>query len=58
MLTEKQLIEMIGDKPYYLKAYKKLREENKNTFNWGAAMGGYFWFIYRRMFLMSCLTLF
>ncbi|MBQ3565497.1 MAG: DUF2628 domain-containing protein [Alphaproteobacteria bacterium] len=40
---------------YYVEAFHKLEKENENSWNFGAAIGGTAWLIYRKMYAYAFL---
>jgi len=44
-------VEYCDEEEYYVKAFKRLNETGKNTWNWAAFLFGPAWMLYRKMYL-------
>lgn len=47
-----------SEEEYYIKAFKRLSETGKHTWNWAAFLFGSMWMLYRKMYLYGFLFLF
>lgn len=48
-------MEKVTTNDYYINAFRKLKREGKNSWNWSAAIFGATWLIYRKMYLYAFL---